>query len=336
MLTLERMRAIRLHRRPVGQIVFANAMLAIDYRFPRPTHIEIEGLEHLPRDRTVILAMNHTDRYNYWPFQYQLYRKGLPFTATWVKGKYYESAAMAAFMDACNNIPLPSRGFVLSADFRACMGRKPSKDEYRCLRDWIDGKRAPDADLSATPGEVAAFVARYCAREDGDPTRAADAATFLVAFDRTWLLYVHAIVRLTNLAMGEAGNNLLVFPEGTRGKTLGTGQVGTVAMAWHLGRDIVPVGCNGSDACYPGNSPFSRGGRIVYRVGPPLRLQGPELAPFTVPRDVTPLTRDADPFAERYRAATAVVMSRIAALLDPKYLPASGASPGQDGVERFM
>ncbi len=336
MLTLERMRAIRLHRRPLGQLVFANSLLMLDYRFPKPTKIVIEGLQHLPRDRTVILAMNHTDRYNYWPFQYQLYREGLPFTATWVKGKYYENKAMAAFMDACNNIPLPSRGFVLSSDFRACMGRKPSKEEYRCLRDWVDGKRAPDGENGAAPGEVTAFLARFCAREAGDPSRAVDAAAFLAAFDRNWLRYVHEIVRLTATALGGAGNNLLVFPEGTRSTTLGPGQVGLVAMAWHLGCDIVPVGCNGSDACYPGNSPFSRGGRIVYRVGPALRLEGPELSPFAVPRNVLPLTRDADPYLERYRAATAVVMDRIAALLDPVYLPKPGAGPSKDGADRFM
>ena len=40
-------------------------------------------------DEPVIFAMNHTDRYNYVPFQYGLWQEKDRFTATWVKGKYY-------------------------------------------------------------------------------------------------------------------------------------------------------------------------------------------------------------------------------------------------------
>ena len=84
------LRRLQLHGRPRGQVIFANTVLALDYRFPRRTQIKVEGLEHVPTDGGAILAMNHTDRFNYWPFQYRMYRDGLPFTATWVKGKYYE------------------------------------------------------------------------------------------------------------------------------------------------------------------------------------------------------------------------------------------------------
>ena len=74
--------------------------------------------QSLEPGRSTILAMNHTDRYNYWPFQFQLWRQGRGFTATWVKGKYYENPFIAAFMDANNNIPLPSRGYVITTRFR--------------------------------------------------------------------------------------------------------------------------------------------------------------------------------------------------------------------------
>jgi hypothetical protein len=35
--------------------------------------------------------MNHTDRYNYWPFQYQLWKWQYPYTTVWAKGKYYRT-----------------------------------------------------------------------------------------------------------------------------------------------------------------------------------------------------------------------------------------------------
>ena len=127
----------------------ANLGLALDYRFPKRSEIVIEGKERLPPDGGAFLAMNHTDRYNYWPLQYAMYRAGLPFTATWVKGKYYENRYVGAFMDSTNNIPTPSRGYVITTEFRKAVGRPPREDEYRLLRDLVDGKRMPGEPLPA-------------------------------------------------------------------------------------------------------------------------------------------------------------------------------------------
>ena len=46
----------------------------------------------------VIYAMNHTDNFNYWPFQYSLHCAFQRYTATWVKGKNYEGTISSAFM----------------------------------------------------------------------------------------------------------------------------------------------------------------------------------------------------------------------------------------------
>lgn len=89
MLDLDRLKRVKLSSVPRGQQVMANLVLGPDYQFPRRTQIILEGTDKLP-GHPVVFAMNHTDRYNYWPFQYKLYRAGLGFTATWVKGKYYE------------------------------------------------------------------------------------------------------------------------------------------------------------------------------------------------------------------------------------------------------
>ena len=282
---LERLRRTELSTRPLGQVLVANLALSIDYAFPRKTEIVVEGWENLPQDRGVFLAMNHTDRYNYWPFQYRNYRMGGRFTATWVKGKYFEHPAMAWFLSSTNNIPLPSRGYLVELRLREDLGRAPTSEEYRALRDQVDAGEAPEieADFQEMMGEVA---------------------------------------RLNRSALEDKGLHLLVFPEGTRSRRMGRGHTGLAQFAQHLGAAIVPIGCSGSDLCYPGNSPFSKGGRIVYRVGEPLEIDGPELGPHRVAEDFVPLTLDASRrFAQPFQAVTDVVMERIAELLDPEHRP---------------
>ena len=75
--------------------------------------IDFEDFEEVPPE-PVIFAMNHTDRYNYFPFQYTLWRIANRFTATWVKGKYYESRFVGGFMESMNQLPTVSRGYIIT------------------------------------------------------------------------------------------------------------------------------------------------------------------------------------------------------------------------------
>ncbi|MFO0745465.1 MAG: 1-acyl-sn-glycerol-3-phosphate acyltransferase [Myxococcota bacterium] len=326
MLDLNRLKKIRLHPRPLTQRLIAQLVLRPNYGLPgRKTVIELEGADNIPRDRGVYFAMNHTDRYNYWPFQYQLYRHGgLRFTATWVKGKYYENEWMGAFMDATNNIPLPSRGYVIVTEFRKMHGRVPSEDEYRALRDLVDGRS--DVTSSAGGAAVQALL-----------SAGGSAAGYLARFDALFLAMMAEVVRLTRSALDQLDLNVLVFPQGTRSKRLSRGHTGLMQMAQHTGHAIVPVGCSGSDRCYPGGSPFSRGGHIVYRIGKPLELDGPELGPHRVTSAFTPFTADAARHDPSFRAATDIVMRHIDGLVDPEYGFGSDAtSDGVEAVERFV
>lgn len=315
MLDLARLQRVKLRPTPWGQL-FVAQLLRIDYAFPRRTEIVLEGAGHLERGKSYILAMNHTDRYNYWPFQYQLYHEGLGYTATWVKGKYYENRAIGAFMDAMNNIPLPSRGYVITTEFRRVAGRAPSSDEYRALRDLADGtaEEAPDALVEAV-GDLKAFLREFSA-----------------LFERM----IREVMRLNRLAL-DLGQHLLVFPQGTRSVRLSRGHIGVAQVAQHLGVDVVPVGCNGSDRVYPGNSPFASGGRIVYRIGAPLRLDGPELAPHRVNEPFQPFTLEAAVHRDAFQAMTDVVMDHINELLDEPYRYSSDrSSDGVGGMDRFV
>ena len=56
MLDLPRLKRIRLMKRPVGQVFFANTVLTPNYNFLPGVDIEIEGLENIP-DEPVIFAM---------------------------------------------------------------------------------------------------------------------------------------------------------------------------------------------------------------------------------------------------------------------------------------
>jgi len=326
MITTAQLAGLRLHRRPPGQVAVA-ALMRFDYSFPRRTDIVLEQVAHLPSGRTVFLAMNHTDKYNYWPLQYAMYRRGLPFTATWVKGKYYDHPVTARFLDATNNIPLPSRGYLISTEFREAIGRRPEAPEYRFLRDLVDGAIEPDrADLASAGGDVRRFVG-------GDGPRA-----FVDGFEARFQPMIDQVIRLNRQAISELGVNVLVFPQGTRSLRLSRGHTGLVQMAWHLGAAIVPIGCNGSDRLYPTNSPLSKGGRVVYRFGAPIEPTGPEFRELQVTQPYVPLTRAAaEAHGDRFRAATDVVMARINDLLDPPYQFAPGGqSDGVRGMDRFL
>ena len=325
MLDLDRLKKIKLYTRPLGQRLVANLMLRADYRFPKKTEIVLEGVENIPRDRGVYFAMNHTDRFNYWPFQYAMYRRGdLRFTATWVKGKYYENKWLGAFLDNNNNIPLPSRGYVITTEFRKAMKRVPSENEYRALRSLVDGD-GPEALAIGGPA-IHDFMTRH-----------GSADQFLERFETLFSAMMNEVVRLTRKALEEVQLNILVFPQGTRSKRLSKGHNGLMQMAQHTGHAIVPVGCNGSDFAYPGGSPFSKGGRVVYRIGKPLELDGPELRTFRVTEPYVPFSNASKPFEERFSGATAVVMQHINGLLDPEYQFSTDlASDGVEGAKRFV
>ncbi|MFO7769646.1 MAG: 1-acyl-sn-glycerol-3-phosphate acyltransferase [bacterium] len=333
MLDLQRLKRIRLHERPLGQVLVGNFFLRPDYAFPKRTEIVLEGLEHLP-DRPVFLAMNHTDRYNYWPFQYALYRRGLRFTATWVKGKYYESRLLAWFLDHTNNIPLPSRGYLITSEFRKRTGHLPGRDAYRYLRDLVDREIGP-GDAEPPPRRDLMSFLRSFSDSIGQQHVEED---FLIYSDRLWKALLEEVVRLNRLALEERDLHLLVFPEGTRNPRLGKGRTGLAQMSQYLGGTILPVGCSGSDRVYPDNLPFARGGRIVYRIGSPLPPGGPELAPYRVTEKVTPFTREATRrYGARYEAITRVVMDRIDGLLDPPYRRPEGDEGSEEGgIDRFI
>lgn len=325
MLDLALLRTIRLDRRPLSQRLIADGFLRFDYR---KVDLVLEGLETLPKT-PVIYAMNHTDNFNYWPFQYAMHRRFARYTATWVKGKNFENPFVSRFMAATNNIPVASRGYLVTRDFVATIKRRPTELEYRALRDALDSGTEVDPaqvprELLSTPRDL--FGRRF------DPSK----ERYDQAVDAVLAALMDGFVELNRHALS-IGLDVLVFPEGSRSLRLSKGHSGIAQVALHLGATIVPIGCSGSNRVYPGNSFMAKPGRIVYRLGEPMTPDRfADLAP-SVP--FVPFSREADALHESsFQAVTDRVMDALDPLLDPEYRRECrhGESKGSVGTHRFL
>lgn len=339
MLTLDVVDDMTISKKPWGQIAVAAGLLMPNYHFP-PTRTEIllEGRRHLEIDEPVVFAMNHTDRYNYWPFQYRLWRDRGQYTTTWVKGKYFNNRLLRAFMLKTNNLAVPSRGYLITADATEVLDDRPDDSTYRILRDAID---ADDPDLGAIRrraddqgvlDEINAIVdtPRRMLGMDFEPPDDNYVEAMTTLFERM----MEKFVELNEEAL-EMGLNILVFPEGTRSVRLGEGKPGLAQMALRMQTPVVPVGCNGSDRVYPGDAPLARGGRIVYRVGTPLMPDG-ELADFQIDDHFTPFTDHARRrHGEKFEAMTDLIMDRIDGLLDDRHRR-DDRTDRDTGTDRFV
>jgi 1-acyl-sn-glycerol-3-phosphate acyltransferase len=293
--------------------------------------IVLQDLDRIP-EGSVIYAMNHTDRYNYFPFQFQMWRTINRFTATWVKGKYYENPLLGKFMELTNNLPTVSRGYLITRDFVSVMKRSPSEEEYNSLRSWVDATALGEG--SEAPGLSTEVSERLL-------TEPRDVLGYAFEPDReSYPLYINSIfsvmmalfVDLNQRAL-DLGLDLLIFPQGTRSIRLIPGHIGLAEMALRFQATVVPVGCSGSDLVYPGASPFGKGGRIVYRMGEPIPHK--EMQRFHLPSDFEPFNpiHEAQQ-REKLQGYVDVVMDRINDLVDPQYQFGDEAGPLLEGRSR--
>jgi len=294
---------IRLSSTPIGQKIIGTLVLVPNYHLFQHVDIRFENLERIPRGETVIFAMNHTDRYNYWPFQYRLWRLGYPFTTVWAKGKYYRSKVVGKMLDASNVIPVPSMGYLVEEFYRQRFGRRIGKDEYRAVKDWIDGK----IDETSAQGKLRAETANLFTRG------------FIEHLKGYHQLLMEKVAQLSTKALLEWGLNLIIFPEGTRSLRLGTGRTGLAQIALYSGKKIVPVGCNNSDRIYTGHSPFARSGTVTYRIGEPLSVDG-RLKEFRITEPFKLFSRESQQKHKvQFEGVTQVVMDSINELLDERH-----------------
>jgi 1-acyl-sn-glycerol-3-phosphate acyltransferase len=343
MLDLARLERLKLVRRPFSQR-FLGWFLGVNYSRLPGIELELENEDRIP-DCPVIFAMNHTDRYNYWPFQYVLWQRLDRFTTTWVKGKYYEGRLLARFMESMLQLPTVSRGYLITRDFLSVMKRTPTDREYELLRAVVDARAVGEFAELPTPPDVPEMLFRMArnpvgvAYVPGEVPGEGDYADYICALFQAMM---GEFIRLNEYAMN-IGLDLLIFPQGTRSKRLLSGRIGISQIALHLKVPIVPVGCNGSDGVYPGSSPFAGRGRIVYRIGDPIPYE--ELSAFHIHEPFVPFSAKAEAdHSEKFHGLADLVIDRIEPLLDPEYRRAeieSGTIEVTDdaserGVDRFV
>ncbi len=333
MLDLARLDRIELTPVPRVQQAMA-AVIGLNYRLVG-LRIEMEGLEHIPRDAPVIFAMNHTDRFNYLPFLQNLHaRGGFRYSATWVKGKYYDNPVMAWGLTATNNLPVPSRGYLFTKDFQRTLGRVPTAAEYERLRAW---KSAPEHADPPSPQEPDLVRLWQTPRKVLGMRFRPEATPYPRFMDDLFSEMMRRFVALNRQALFQKSLNILIFPQGTRSIRLSQGHIGLAQLAMHTRVPIIPVGCSGSDRVYPGDRPWARSGRVHYRIDAPMTWDG-ELEPFLVHEPFEPFSRDAEQrHRARFQALVDRVMMRINDLVDPPYRFGTGKeSDGVQGVERFV
>jgi hypothetical protein len=263
--------------------------------------------------------MNHTDRYNYWPFQFKLWKLVNRFTATWVKGKYYENRAMGKFMETMNQLPTISRGYIITRDFLELMKRTPTNEEYSQLRTWVDesyevgsSSARDESFLSTLPTPILRAKRNVLGREfEPEKEMYPDYvnATFRTMMD----LFV-----VLNEQAHDVGLDILIFPQGTRSKRLLPSHTGIAELAFHLKCPVVPVGCNGSDTAYPGVSPWASKGECVYRIGEP--IDHGSVPEYDINEPFQPFSSEADrELGPRFKQLADLVTRRIDSLLDEPY-----------------
>ncbi|HET6461468.1 MAG TPA: lysophospholipid acyltransferase family protein [Syntrophales bacterium] len=304
MIDIDYLKKIKLVTSPMGQQIIAALLLFPNYRIFAKVDIRIENLERIPRDENVIFAMNHTDRFNYWPFQYKLWSmRCFSYTTVWVKGKYYKNAVLAKALDLCNLIPVPSMGYLIEEFYKKQFKQRLDKNVYRAIKDIIDGKyesmetypRKTAEMLNVLGGQFVDFVRCH--------------------YD----LVMARVAELSRTALSEKRLNLIIFPEGTRGTQLGEGRTGVAQLALSTGKKIVPVGCNNSDQVYTGSLPIAKSGTIVYRVGEPLSLDN-QLREFAIEEPFKLFSKESQgKYKRQFEGVTRIVMENINKLLDEKH-----------------
>jgi 1-acyl-sn-glycerol-3-phosphate acyltransferase len=277
-------------------------------------------LENFPDLREpVLFAMNHSHYYDFMPSRKALTDQAGIQTVTFVKARAYQNRLEGAYISTMGNIPLVSRGYLISADFAQVHGRRPTEHEYRTLREHIDH------------GESLAAEPEYRALQ----TTARDMLDF--AYDPRSTSYRDAIhdryARAMATTLGHArtviaaGKCLHIYPQGLFSSRLSRGRIGAVQFAAALDVPIVPVGFSGMNECFNKNEMVpSNPGILTMRFGEPRRIERPELVDF-------------EPFVPseelRVRAVledeTQALMNAINELLDPAYT--WGEDPRGDGLE---
>ncbi|MBF0225062.1 MAG: 1-acyl-sn-glycerol-3-phosphate acyltransferase [Desulfobacterales bacterium] len=304
MITVSYLEKINLSPNPRFQKIIGDLILTPNYNFFANVDIDIKDIHRVPKDENVIFAMNHTDRYNYWPFMYKLWKlKKYPFITVWVKGEYYRNKWLAKALNGCNLIPVPSMKYLIEEIFQNTFGRRISKEEYRFLKDSITNNKIVN-NGSVPPDSPVHFMLDQ---------------NFIEFIKIYFNEVMNRVSKLSKDALLKKGLSLIIFPEGTRTTKLIEGKTGMAQLAVHTKKTIIPVGCSNCENVYKGNLPFAKSGKVVYRVGKPLSFDG-ALKEFRIDQEFILFSDESKTkYNSIFEAITKIVMENINNLIDERY-----------------
>lgn len=320
-MTLQALEAMQPRASSLTSSVVLGALIVLKNLPGRRVRFAAEGADHLPTGPAVLVA-NHTHKLDWVILRWFAIQQGRP-QCNWVKPRTYEEG-WGPLLDRTGNVPVVSRGYLLSADFRALHGRAPNEVEYRALRDHLDqGTPLPDAAVFA----AIATRARDILGLPFDPT----AQSWRAFMEHLFAAMMAATLRHT-ATLAEQGCDLQIMPQGVTSPRLTEGHSGALQAALALGLPLVPAGVNGFLHAWGERGRFvpAHGGTITVRYGEswyPEPIEG--LRPF-------------DPSSEREHAealarGTEDMMERIARLLEPEQGWAEEDDhPDLIGVDRFV
>jgi 1-acyl-sn-glycerol-3-phosphate acyltransferase len=287
------------------------------------TRVTFEGFDGLP-SRPALIATNATQKYDFLPIRAQLLRRRVP-TVTLTKGKNYHHPVSAFLLGRLGVVPLASRGYLLVVDFLATIGRRPTEDEYRTLRNHVDrGVPLPEGETTRRLESTARALLGHPFAPGGERYRDLIRRVYAAVMAQT--------LRLTGEAVA-AGHHVHIYPEGTVSSRMGQGRTGAVQLAWALGLPIVPAGISGCRGAFVGQAPLLRGGKISVRFGHPYALPATLLPADFIPFDPEHEQRNHGAL----QRATGALMARIEGLVDPELRPHQGFEPdGTQGIGRFL
>jgi 1-acyl-sn-glycerol-3-phosphate acyltransferase len=285
--------------------------------------VEIEDFPQL--DGPVLFTMNHSHYYDFlWSRAAMDHQEGVR-TVSFVKYRAFQNRLTGTYMRRMGNIPIISRGYLISADFAQVHGRKLSEAEYRVLRDHVNG-------AGPLPDEPVFQALLTGPRE-----------VFGISFEPDTMQYREIIGACYSDAMATTlsqarkilavGHSLHIYPEGLYSTRLSQGRTGVIQIAAELGLPIVPVGFSGmNDLFHDKCIRAHKSGTLKLRFGTPFRLERPELENFT-PFDF----REEERLAPVLEEETHKLMGKINDLLDPSCQWGEDlVGDGVKGIARFF
>lgn len=314
MVDLDFLKNINLATSPWGQKFVGRAILAPNYHLFARVKIKMENIENIPKGEPVIFAMNHTDRFNYWPFQYKLWRaRDYPFTTVWVKGTYFNNKILGRLLKICNTFPVPSKGYIIQELFKKTFQRSTTREEYRMIKDLLDQKVSLTDVLQNATGEVRDLLSDRWSR------MSSAGASFLQFIENNYYTMMERVAQISLGALFEKKLSIIIFPEGTRSVTLSEGRSGIAQLALKSEKAVIPVGCNGSESVYPGSSPIARSGTITYRIGQPMTVND-HFNKLRIKEKFKLFSKESQQrYKDKFDAATEAIMKNINLLLDDRY-----------------